>query len=104
MKKLTEPLTVEISFSLPQWFPQERFDYTNVIRYPTGHVYAGSYDSSTYENSATDALFKLGDVKELCPYYWVSFEISASDDIPAGIAKIERKLHNFLKRYKEAKE
>jgi hypothetical protein len=102
----TEALGIKMAFSIPQWFPPDRLDYSKAYHNPEGHRYAGSYDHSTYHNSAEDNLLKqFKDIKELCKYYWIEFEYDGTpEQLPKWIERTKMQLDNFFKRYKESKE
>lgn len=101
MKRLTEILDQTVTFSLPDWFPPERLEYTRTKKYSPGHAYAGQVESTDYENSAVDALFRLKGLKEVSTHpmgKWAVFQAK-----PSQVAKLQAKLERFLRRYKEAK-
>jgi hypothetical protein len=106
-KRLTEEVSYSscvVSYSLPQWASDDRFEYQQVHRYPKGHAYAGSYDRTTNHNRLDDALFALG-TKETCLHpmgQWASFEIEGSPtQIPGLIAEKERVLRACLAKWKD---
>jgi hypothetical protein len=108
MQKLTQVLSVRVTFELPNWFADERHEYMVRRRYPAGHLWAGQEQSREYENRQVDALFRLSGVKEICHdpmAKWVEVEFSGHPKlIPAKIARFEAKLQRFLARYREAKQ
>ena len=104
----TERLTIDISFSIPEWFPPDRLDYKKSYYYPKDHAFAGSYDHSKYYNSAEENLFnrfnKEG-IKEICNHHWIEFEYDGYPVLlPNWIEKITNRLDKFFNQYKEAKE
>ena len=102
----TELLTIEISFSIPQWFPPNRLDYSKAHYFDKYHAYAGSYDRSTYHNSAEDNLFnRFKDIKEICNYYHITMEYDGTpEQLPNWIKLKKIQLNKFFNQYKEAKE
>jgi hypothetical protein len=102
----SEAIEIKISFSIPQWFPPTRLDYTRSHYNPEGHVYAGAFDHSTYHNSAEDNLFnQFKDVKEFCMNYWIEFEYDGSPEhLSDWIETMKGKLNQFFRQYKEGKE
>ena len=102
----TEALGIKIAFSIPQWFPPDRLDYTRSHHNPEGHAYAGAFDHSTNHNSAEDNLFRqFKDIKEFCNNYWIEFEYDGTpEQLTNWIKKTKMQLDNFFKQYKEGKE
>ena len=65
----TNVIEIRVSFDIPNWFPQNRFDVTKAHYHDKHHAYAGSYSHSTYHNSAEDQLYKrFPEIKETCKY------------------------------------
>jgi hypothetical protein len=102
----TELLTIEVSFDIPNWFPPDRLDYSKAHYYDKQHAYAGSYDHSSYHNSAEDNLFnRFKDIKELCKNYWIMFEYDGTpEQLPNWVKIKQEQLNRFFNQYKEAKE
>ncbi|GAG96520.1 unnamed protein product [marine sediment metagenome] len=101
----SEAIEIRIAFSIPQWFPPTRLDYTKSHYNPEGHVYAGSFDHSTYHNSAEDNLFnRFKDMKEICSNYWITFEYDGNPEQLTNWMKTKQEqLNRFFNQYKEAK-
>jgi len=103
----TEQLTIDVTFSIPQWFPPDRLDYSKAHYNPKGHMYEGSYDHSTYHNSAEDNLFNRFNkdgINEICSYYWIKFEYDGNPkQLSEWIEKMTNKLNKFFKQYKEGR-
>jgi hypothetical protein len=102
----SERLTIKIAFTIPQWFPPNRLDYRKAHYYDKYHAYAGSFDHSTYHNSAEDNLFnRFKNLKEVCNYHWIEFEYEGSPEhLPKWIERTTDRLNQFFKQYKESKE
>lgn len=87
---------LSVIFHLPDWFPQNRFDYN------TG---APDFD---YKNHAEDQLWKHfgNDIKEYCNHpasKWLTMEYTGPVNGIRQWALIKKtKLETFLNRYKEA--
>lgn len=98
--------TIEVSFNLPNWFPPDRLDYSNAHHFDKQHAYAGSYNYSSYHNSAEDNIFnRFKDIKEICNYYHITFEYDGTpEQLSNWIKTKEGQLDRFFNRYKEAKE
>lgn len=90
-------IQMEVLFHLPDWFPQDRFDYN------TGEP---NYD---YKNHAEDQLWKhFGKhIKEYCSHpasKWITMEYDGPlSGIHDWSIVMKTKLESFLNRYKEAK-
>lgn len=93
-----------VTFTLPQWVAEDRFEYRKVHHFPKGHAYAGSYDRETLHNRVDDALFTLG-YDELCLHpmgQWVSFKLDGPPArLPGQIAEAERRLRACLAKWKD---
>lgn len=87
---------IEITFQLPEWFPQDRFDYQN---------YNSISCDRHYGNRAEDLFFKrFPDCKVIQRNAWVTFEFKGAcsgDHLNHWIRYIKHKLHKFFKQYKE---
>jgi len=101
----SEAIEIKVSFSIPEWFPPDRLDYSKAHHYDQSHAYAGSYDHSTYHNSAEDNLWnQFKDIKEMCNYYWIEIEYDGSPEhLSDWIETMKGKLNRFFRRYKEGR-
>lgn len=97
---------IRITFEIPNWFPQDRFDVTKVHHFDKYHAYAGSYSHSTYHNTAEDQLWKrFPEMSESCRYYWIEMEYDGDiEQLTEWIELKKKQLNSFFNRYKEAKE
>lgn len=108
MKKQSRYVGTEVAFTLPDWFPPSRLDYSRNHNYPAHHAWAGSYSHSEEGNSAVEALHKLKDVGTSAVYQvcgnWVTAKFHCEPrHLAAAIKQFEDKLNRFLNRYREAK-
>jgi len=97
---------VHVIFYLPEWFPPERLNYTRIIRYPCGHIFAGQVERSESKNTALDSIMKLKGAKEI--YYdsqgpWILFHLPPTRNVNLQICLLQAKVQRFLNRYKESK-
>jgi hypothetical protein len=82
--------SINITFTIPEWFPQDRFDY-----------YTGM---ESFGNRAEDLFFKrFPDCKEICKESFVTFEFGYVSGIhlDGWIKHTRIKLYKFFSRYKE---
>jgi len=109
MVKHTSVSRVLVTFSLPDWFGDQRLNYELRRIHPAGHRWAGQVDVDNikYSNRAYDALARLKGVTEICSHPlgpWVAFEIEGRiEKIPMRIAQVAAKLERFLSRYRESR-
>lgn len=86
--------SIQVTFTIPKWFPQERFDYSRIN---------GSGDR-LYGNKAENSFFKrFPDCIELCTGSSATFEIGYVNGVYLDVwIKSKRiKLYKFFKQYKE---
>ena len=107
MKRLTEVLSIRVTFALPDWFANERHEYMVITRYPEDHAWAGQEQSRKYENRQINNLMDLDGVIEVChcpESQWCVVEFNCSRQyLPGQITRFEEKLNRFLSRYREAR-
>jgi len=62
---LTEFLGVDICFSLPNWFPESRFNFRVYETLPENHAYHGQKIEKGTDNAALNELSRMAFVKEV---------------------------------------
>lgn len=103
---MAEVIETTVTFALPEWFPPERLEYQHHVKYGKGHAWEGQVEKTLYENSATDALFRLKGIKEVCTHPmgpWVTFELDTQKPLQPQIDALGAKLDRFIRRYKESR-
>lgn len=103
---MAEVIETTVTFALPEWFPPERLEFANHRRYGMGHAWEGQIEEHRYDNSATDALFRLKGVKEVCTHPmgpWVTFDLDTQKPIQPQIDSLGVKLDRFIRRYRESR-
>jgi hypothetical protein len=86
--------SIRVTFTIPKWFPQDRFDYSRI----------NDSGDRLYINQAENTFFKrFPDCSELCGGVSATFEIGYVSGIhlDAWIKDKRRQLYRFFVRYKE---
>ena len=103
---MTEICCIDVTFSLPDWTADARFDDDKPIYYSGGHAWAGQVSGYQYDNTLSRNLFRLKGVTETClnMQCWVTVRFDCEPaELPKKIAVFQEKLNRFLGRYREAK-
>lgn len=102
----TNVVEIKVSFDIPQWFPQDRFDFNKSHFNSKFDAYPGAYSHSTYHNTAEDQLWKrFPEMKEICNNAWIEFEYEGNPEQLIDWIELKKKqLNTFFNRYKESKE
>jgi len=95
-EKVFDVYCIEITFEIPEWFPQDRFDYTKSDKACWNIVYG---------NKAEDQFFKrFPECRVIQKNAWVTFRFEGAcsgDHLHHWIRYIKQKMYKFFKRYKE---
>jgi len=90
---------IEITFELPEWTDDERFEEETPIFYGLGHAYEGQLQGYKNENALLNGLFEIEGVKEACLNVdkWVTVEFGCDiAKLPQQVAAFQEKLRKFL--------
>jgi len=90
---------IELTFTLPEWAGDARFEKEVKTYYDSGHVWAGQVKGYRDENPMLDGLFALEGVKEVClnMQNWVTVEFGYDlAKLPQLVAVFQESLRKFL--------
>ena len=99
-----ECTSATVTFSLPDWTADDRFEYTKVHYFSQGHAWAGSYDRTTSHNRLDDALFKETQYEELCLHpngQWVTYDISLRGNVYDNIRQKQEEVQRVLDQWRD---
>ena len=97
-------LSISVTFSLPNWTADERFEFTKNHYFDAGHAWAGSYDRTTLHNRLDDALFSETQYEELCldpNAQWIKYDISLKGNVYENIRTQQEKIQRVLDRWRD---
>jgi hypothetical protein len=97
---LAEIQLIEVTFSLPEWTADKRFDEEIPVFYDSGHAWKGQIKNYKNENAISDGLFEIKGVKEVCldpMSQWVTVEFGCDlGDIHVRVGMFLESLRKFL--------
>ncbi len=90
---------IEITFTLPEWAGDERFEEEIPVLYGSGHAYEGQVERYKTENYFLDGLHVIKGVTETCldMQKWVTVEFDCDlASLPGEVAVFQESLRKFL--------
>lgn len=105
---ISEYCNTQVSFSLPDWVTDDRFEHCRHRFYGPGHAWEGQIESTDYPNQVQDGLHRLKEVTETCfhpmgPSVTAEFTV-APRFLPRAIDRFHAKLERYLSRFRESKQ
>ena len=91
--------SVSVTFSLPLWVADERFNWYQHQYFDQYHAWAGSYEKTIEHNHIDDALFKYDPYEELCIHpmnCWVKYDLPLHANIQTSIQTKAQEIERIL--------